>query len=203
MLLIIPQHVPHILELYTILYTAITKAPRLHNGHGPSTWVAEQVFGDRGFCRGIIFNISVLGNATLELTRFKEVIGVDPSETMLTRAKGLLNPSPPVNKITFVQSKAEELDNFEAESIDMVIAGKNISMKKRPFSAQNIISLAQAAHWFDYEKLWPQLARILRKEGTVAFWVSLLFQMTQSVFWTEFFRVIHNFVLMVIRISHR
>lgn len=39
-------------------------------------------------------------------------------------------------------------------------------------SVYKIIPLAQAAHWFNYEKLWPQLARILRKEGTVAFWVS-------------------------------
>ena len=28
----------------------------------------------------------------------------------------------------------------------------------------------QAAHWFNYEKLWPEMSRILRKGGTLAFW---------------------------------
>ena len=31
--------------------------------------------------------------------------------------------------------------------------------------------VAQAAHWFDYKKMWPETARILRKGGTVVFWV--------------------------------
>lgn len=36
-------------------------------------------------------------------------------------------------------------------SVDMVVAG-------------------QAAHWFDYAKLWPEMSRIVRKGGTLAFW---------------------------------
>ena len=31
--------------------------------------------------------------------------------------------------------------------------------------------VAQAAHWFDYKKMWPETARILRKGGTAVFWV--------------------------------
>ena len=31
--------------------------------------------------------------------------------------------------------------------------------------------VAQAAHWFDYQKIWPETARILRKGGTAVFWV--------------------------------
>lgn len=65
------------------------------------------------------------GQATVELTKFKEVIGIDPSEAMLKKAKDLLESSPPVNKTSFVQSQAEELDHLETESVDMVIAGES------------------------------------------------------------------------------
>lgn len=40
---------------------------------------------------------------------------------------------------------------LEDGSVDLVVAG-------------------QAAHWFDYEKLWPEMARIVRPGGTLAFW---------------------------------
>lgn len=30
---------------------------------------------------------------------------------------------------------------------------------------------AQAAHWFDWERFWPEVARVLRKGGTLAVWV--------------------------------
>lgn len=125
------------------------------------------------FFRGVIFSVCILGKAAVELNKFKEVIGIDPSETMLARARELLDSTPLLNKISFVQSKAEDLNHLEAESIDMVISGKYSYVEMTVFRSQNLFP-AQAAHWFDYEKLWPQLARILRKEGTVAFWVSLL-----------------------------
>lgn len=51
------------------------------------------------------------------------MIGIDPSEAMVKKAEGLLESSPLVNKISFVQSKAEELDHLETESVDMVISG--------------------------------------------------------------------------------
>ena len=31
--------------------------------------------------------------------------------------------------------------------------------------------VAQAAHWYDYQKMWLETARILRKGGTAVFWV--------------------------------
>lgn len=39
----------------------------------------------------------------------------------------------------------------ENESVDMIVAG-------------------QASHWFDAAKLWPEMRRIARKGGTLAFW---------------------------------
>lgn len=35
-------------------------------------------------------------------------------------------------------------------------------------------NVAQAVHWFDYSKLWPEVARTLRSGGTAAFWVSYI-----------------------------
>lgn len=34
-------------------------------------------------------------------------------------------------------------------------------------------AIAQAAHWFNWEKFWPEVARVLRKDGTLAVWVRL------------------------------
>jgi trans-aconitate 3-methyltransferase len=52
--------------------------------------------------------------------------------------------------VSFRQGSAEDLTAFDDGSIDMVVS-------------------SQAAHWFDYSKVWPMLARKLRKGGTVAF----------------------------------
>lgn len=38
-----------------------------------------------------------------------------------------------------------------------------------------MVYLAQAAHWFDWSKLWPEVARVLRKGGSAAFWASVHF----------------------------
>ncbi|KAF8577836.1 S-adenosyl-L-methionine-dependent methyltransferase [Ramaria rubella] len=91
------------------------------------------------------------GQATTELTAFQEVIGVDPSESMVRKAEDLVVNSPLSNKVSYVQHAAEDLDFLESGSVDLIVA-------------------AQAAHWFDYSKLWPQLSRVLRKNGSVAFW---------------------------------
>ncbi|GAB7339929.1 hypothetical protein MBLNU457_6449t1 [Dothideomycetes sp. NU457] len=34
----------------------------------------------------------------------------------------------------------------------------------------DVVTSAQAAHWFDYPRLFPQLGRVVRKGGTLAFW---------------------------------
>ena len=33
---------------------------------------------------------------------------------------------------------------------------------------------AQAAHWFNWDKFWPEVARVLSKDGTFAAWVRLM-----------------------------
>ncbi|KAI1481922.1 S-adenosyl-L-methionine-dependent methyltransferase [Daldinia eschscholtzii] len=78
---------------------------------------------------------------------FKSVIAIDPSAGMITQAKQTTTDS----AITFRQGSAEDLDFLSDGSVDMAVAG-------------------QAAHWFDYGKVWPNLARVVRSGGTVAFW---------------------------------
>lgn len=80
-------------------------------------------------------------------TRFDRVIGTDPSPGMIKQARehnALAN-------VEFRQASAESSPFLQDGEVDCIIA-------------------AQAAHWFNYEKLWPELKRILRQGGTVAFW---------------------------------
>lgn len=66
------------------------------------------------------------GQATLELTPFKHVIGADPSQGMLAQAREALHTRPEINtpgRFKFVQSGAEELGWLEDKSVDMVVSG--------------------------------------------------------------------------------
>jgi SAM-dependent methyltransferase len=56
-----------------------------------------------------------------------------------------------LSNVTFQQGNAEDLSDIEDGSLDMVVAG-------------------QAAHWFDYSKVWPELKKKVRTGGTLAFW---------------------------------
>lgn len=54
-------------------------------------------------------------------------------------------------KITFRQAGAEDLSFLGDATVDLAVAG-------------------QAAHWFDYERAWPELSRAVRPGGSLAFW---------------------------------
>ena len=54
-------------------------------------------------------------------------------------------------KISVRQAGAEDLSFLADRSVDMAVAG-------------------QAAHWFDYKRAWPELARVVKSGGTLAFW---------------------------------
>ena len=53
--------------------------------------------------------------------------------------------------VNFEESFAESLPFLANDSVDVVVSG-------------------QAAHWFDQSTLFPEISRILRKNGTLAFW---------------------------------
>lgn len=69
---------------------------------------------------------------------------------MIARAQALTS-SLPSNNISLHESLAESLPFIGDSSIDLVVSG-------------------EAAHWFDYNRLWPELARVVKPGGTLAFW---------------------------------
>ncbi|TQS31965.1 hypothetical protein Golomagni_07738, partial [Golovinomyces magnicellulatus] len=78
---------------------------------------------------------------------FGKVYATDPSPGMVAQTtKTTTDP-----KITVKQANAEDLSFLPDKSVDMVVAG-------------------QAAHWFDYSKTWPELARVVKPGGSLAFW---------------------------------
>lgn len=81
---------------------------------------------------------------------FKEVIGTDPSPGMVKQAQSQ-TPTSEYPNVTYREAGAESLPFIEDGSVDMVVSG-------------------QAAHWFKYEQVWPEMKRILRPGGTLAFW---------------------------------
>ncbi|KAK3319006.1 S-adenosyl-L-methionine-dependent methyltransferase [Apodospora peruviana] len=82
---------------------------------------------------------------------FASVIALDPSAGMVEQARKLTTDQP---RITIRHGSAEDLLSFIPGghgSVDCVVAG-------------------QAAHWFDFTKVWPALARAVSQHGTLAFW---------------------------------
>jgi SAM-dependent methyltransferase len=90
------------------------------------------------------------GQATAEFARFQRVIGLDPSEKMVAGAREYVK-SLGLTNCSFFKSSAETLTDIEDGSVDLVIA-------------------AQAGHWFDWSKVWPETARVLTKGGSAGFW---------------------------------
>lgn len=104
------------------------------------------------------------GQATPHLSPFHEVIGIDPSEGMLQRARTYVTsldiaPSGKEERFKFLKGSAEDLQlTVEDGSVDLLIA-------------------AQSGHWFDWSKVWPETQRVLRKGGTAAYWVYAEFRL--------------------------
>jgi trans-aconitate 3-methyltransferase len=81
---------------------------------------------------------------------FKRIIATDPSPNMVKQAQEQ-TPSSDFPNVEVRQGNAEDLKGVESNSVDMVCA-------------------AQAAHWFDFKRAWPEMARVLRPGGTLALW---------------------------------
>jgi SAM-dependent methyltransferase len=78
---------------------------------------------------------------------FGKVIATDASPGMLKQAKSMTHEA----NVTFRLAGAEDLSFLPDQSIDMAVAG-------------------QSAHWFDYSRAWPELARVVKPGGSLAFW---------------------------------
>ncbi len=84
------------------------------------------------------------GQATLPLAeRFEQVIGTDASAEQIALA-------PRHSRIEWRVASAEE-SGLEPASIDAV-------------------TVAQALHWFDLQRFWPEVRRVLRPRGVIAIW---------------------------------
>ena len=73
---------------------------------------------------------------------------------MITAAKSsisTLTDSHSSSSLEYRVGSAEDLSFAKEESIDLITAG-------------------QAAHWFNHDKVYPELMRILKPGGTVAYW---------------------------------
>jgi trans-aconitate 3-methyltransferase len=97
------------------------------------------------------------GTATQTLaSHFAHVIGLDPSEGMISTARSLGGVTSTSEPIRYEISTAEEL-------------GKNLSPPIQD-SSIDLITAANAAHWFDMSGFWPSAARVLKPGGSVALW---------------------------------
>lgn len=77
---------------------------------------------------------------------FAKVFATDPSPVMIAQATNMTEDP----KISFRQTSADDLSFLPDRSIDMVAAG-------------------QCAHWFNYDKAWPELSRVVKPGGSLAF----------------------------------
>ncbi|KAF2711044.1 S-adenosyl-L-methionine-dependent methyltransferase [Pleomassaria siparia CBS 279.74] len=99
------------------------------------------------------------GNVTRALgSRFTEAIGLDPSCGMLETARSLGGTTSTSLPIRYELGSAEQL-------------GENL---ERPIEegSVDLITAANAAHWFDMPAFWTAAARVLKPGGTVALWTS-------------------------------
>ena len=81
---------------------------------------------------------------------FDHVIGTDPSAGMIKQARASIADKHEYRDVEFREGSAEEgSGSMRDGEVDMVTVG-------------------QAAHWFDYAKFWPEMKRLVRREGTVA-----------------------------------
>jgi len=95
------------------------------------------------------------GQAARDLSRyFKHVIATDISEVLLSKAKE--NP-----KVTFRKASAEK-SGITSNSVDL-------------------ITVAQAIHWFDLGGFWNEVSRVLKVSGILAFWGYLWPEVNQPI----------------------
>lgn len=50
-----------------------------------------------------------------------------------------------------------------------------------PDASADLVTVAQALHWFDLDRFWPEVRRVLRPGGLVAVWCYQLFSSTPAV----------------------
>jgi SAM-dependent methyltransferase len=85
---------------------------------------------------------------------FRSVVATDPSKKQIALVK-------PHDRVTYHAARAE-----------------HTGIKKR---AIDLITAAQAAHWFDLDRFYAEVKRVLRPEGVIAVWCYNLTEITPEV----------------------
>jgi SAM-dependent methyltransferase len=95
------------------------------------------------------------GQAAVGLARhFRKVIATDASESQIQHATAN-------DRVTYRVASAED-SGLEAVSVDLVTA-------------------AQALHWFDRARFWTEARRVLRPRGVIAVWMYLMFEIAPPI----------------------
>lgn len=89
---------------------------------------------------------------------FNHVLGLDPSQGMIETARSLGGSTSTSEPIRFEVGTATDL-------------GRSLSPPVQDGSV-DLITAANAAHWFDMSRFWPAAARVLKPGGSVAVWTS-------------------------------
>ncbi|KAJ5908122.1 hypothetical protein N7495_000804 [Penicillium taxi] len=100
-------------------------------------------------------------------TQFTHAIGLDPSVGMIATARSLGGKTSTSEPIRFEVATAED-------------QGANLSPPIQDASV-DLITAANAAHWFDMSLFWLNAARVLKPGGSVALWVSGRLRLDTSV----------------------
>lgn len=94
------------------------------------------------------------GLATRDLaSHFDHVTGIDAGQSMISVAQSMNLKTASSEPVRFELSTAEDMAGIADESIDLITA-------------------ANAAHWFDMPTFWTRAAQVLRPGGSVAMWTS-------------------------------
>ena len=84
------------------------------------------------------------GQSAISLTDYyKKIYATDPSEKQIENAK--------VHKKIIYQVETAEKTNLVSKSVDL-------------------ITVAQAVHWFDFDKFYAEVKRVLKEDGIIAVW---------------------------------
>eukprot|EP01133_Synstelium_polycarpum_P000403 gene403-476_t len=95
------------------------------------------------------------GQATIEIAKFfKKVIGFEPSLGQISNAQKADN-------VEYKQSPAEKIDLTDDHSVDLV-------------------TVAQAAHWFDLPVFFQEAHRLLKPNGSLILWSYGICQMINN-----------------------
>ncbi|KAJ5966382.1 hypothetical protein N7481_013096 [Penicillium waksmanii] len=89
---------------------------------------------------------------------FNHAIGLDPSDGMMATARSLGGSTSISEDIRYEVSTAEDL-------------GRNLQQPIQDASV-DLVTAANAAHWFDMSSFWKSAARVLKPGGSVALWTS-------------------------------